>query len=179
MAAQLDPGFLVAWVRAEVEDQPGLFDALCTRAQDDGLNEEEAEVDVAGQLAERRGLLDALERAAGELWLSEVREARGATEKLERSGPACVAWLRASPGAASRLELLSKALLADPGKSIAELDGTARWTTTDRCAGTSTNVAKGSLTLRERRGGRRLGVVRAGHERLVRARLFRNGGAGA
>ena len=86
MAAQLDPGFLVAWVRAEVEDEPGLFDALCSRAQDDGLSEEEAELDVAGQLAERRGLLDALERAAGDLWLSEVREARGATEKLERSG---------------------------------------------------------------------------------------------
>src|SRR5439155_10673731 len=105
MAAQLDPAFLVAWVRAEIEAEPGLFDALCSRAQADGLTEGEAEVDVAGQLAERRGLLDALERAAGDLWLSEVREARGATEKLERSDrAACVAWLRATPGAAGRLE---------------------------------------------------------------------------
>ena len=99
MAAQLDPAFLVQWVRAEVED-------------------------VAGQLAERRGLLDALERAAGDLWLSEVREARGATEKLERSGgAACVAWLRATPGAAARLERLARALAGEPGRAVAELAG--------------------------------------------------------
>ncbi len=123
MAAQLDPAFLVAWVRAEVEGEPGLFDALCSRAQNDGLTEEEAEVDVAGQLAERRGLLDALERAAGDLWLSEVREARGATEKLERSGRACVAWLRATPGAPARLERLARALSGEPGRAVAELSG--------------------------------------------------------
>ncbi|TMA41775.1 MAG: hypothetical protein E6J82_11270 [Deltaproteobacteria bacterium] len=124
MAAQLDPAFLVQWVRAEVEDEPGLFEALCSRAQADGLTEEEAEVDVAGQLAERRGLLDALERAAGDLWLSEVREARGATEKLERSGSAaCVAWLRATPGAAARLERLARALAGEPGRAVAELAG--------------------------------------------------------
>ena len=35
MAAQLDPAFLVQWVRAEVEDEPGLFEALCSRAQAD------------------------------------------------------------------------------------------------------------------------------------------------
>jgi hypothetical protein len=121
MAAQIDPGFLVAWVRAELPHEP--FDQLLQRALDDGLTEEEGELDIAGQLAERRGLFDSLDRAAGDLWLSEVREARGATEKLEKSGPACVAWLRASPGAASRLEILAKALIADPGKSIAELDG--------------------------------------------------------
>ena len=124
MAAQLNPAFLVQWVRAEVEDEPGLFEALCSRAQADGLTEEEAEVDVAGQLAERRGLLDALERAAGDLWLSEVREARGATEKLERSGSAaCVAWLRATPGAAGRLERLARALAGEPGRAVAELAG--------------------------------------------------------
>jgi len=124
MAAQLDPAFLVQWVRAEVEDEPGLFEALCSRAQADGLTEEEAEVDVAGQLAERRGLLDALERAAGDLWLSEVREARGATEKLERSGSAaCVAWLRATPAAAARLERLARALAGEPGRAVAELAG--------------------------------------------------------
>ena len=124
MAAQLDPAFLVTWVRAELGRDSVLFDALCIRAQDDGLSEEEAEVDVAGQLAERRGLLDALERAAGELWLSEVREARGATEKLERSGrTACVAWLRATHGAAARLERMARTLAGEPGRAVAELAG--------------------------------------------------------
>jgi len=122
MAAQLEPNFLVPWVRAELADDSALFDALCRRAQDDGLTEEEAELDVAGQLAERRGLLDALEKAAGDLWLSEVREARGATERLERSGEAaCIAWLRASAGAAARLQRLALALLAEPGRRVAEL----------------------------------------------------------
>ena len=121
MAAHLDPAFLVSWVRAELGEDP-VFDSLCARAQVDGLSEEEAELDVAGQLAERRGLLDALERAAGDLWLSEVREARGATEKLERAaGTSCVAWLRATPGAALRLEQLARALSGEPGRSIAEL----------------------------------------------------------
>jgi hypothetical protein len=111
-------------VRAELAQsgEEPLFDSLCARAQDDGLAEEEAEVDVAGQLAERRGLLDGLEKAAGELWLAEVREARGAAEKLERSAHlACVAWLRATAGAAQRLATLAGALAADPGKSVAEL----------------------------------------------------------
>ena len=121
MSAQLDPAFLVPWVRSELADD-ALFDALCLRAQDDGLGEEEAELDVAGQLAERRGLLEALERAAGDLWLSEVREARGATERLERSAAmACIAWLRATPGAAARLQRLAQALLAEPGRTVAEL----------------------------------------------------------
>jgi hypothetical protein len=124
MAAQLDPSFLVAWVRAELGPDSALFDALSARAQEDGLSEAEAELDVAGQLAERRGLLDALERAAGDLWLSEVREARGATEKLERSGPlACIAWLRATAGAAERLEHLARALSDEPGRAVAELAG--------------------------------------------------------
>jgi hypothetical protein len=122
MAAQLEPAFLVAWVRAELAGEGALFDALCARAQEDGLSEEEAELDVAGQLAERRGLLDALERAAGDLWLSEVREARGASETLERSaGPACIAWLRATPGAAARLQRLALALESEPGRTRAEL----------------------------------------------------------
>ena len=123
MAARIDPAFLVAWVRAELEEEAGLFDALCARAQQDGLSEEEAELDVAGQLAERRGLLSALETAAGDLWLSEVREARGGAERLQRAGPACLAWLRASPGAAARLATLSQALVAEPGKSVAVLHG--------------------------------------------------------
>jgi hypothetical protein len=124
MGAQIDPAFLVPWVRAELGSESSLFDALCARAQDDGLTEDEAEVDVAGQLAERRGLLDGLERAAGDLWLSEVRETRGATERLERSGSAaCIAWLRATPGAAARLGRLARALADEPGKAIAELAG--------------------------------------------------------
>jgi hypothetical protein len=123
MAAQLDPTFLAAWVRAEMESagETAVFEALCTRAEGDGLDRDEAELDVAGQLAERRGLLDALEKAAGDLWLAEVREARGAAEKLERAGPSCVAWLRATPGAADRLQLLSQALSQEPGKTVAEL----------------------------------------------------------
>ena len=106
---QVDPGFLVAWVRAEVGPE---LDAWVSRAMQDDLTEEEAELDAAGQLAERRGLLDALEKAAGELWLSEVREARGRAEMLEKSGPSCVAWLRATPGAARRLAQLASALAA-------------------------------------------------------------------
>jgi len=126
MAAQIDPSFLVAWVRAELEasGDAAAFESLRARAEGDGLGEEEAELDVAGQLAERRGLLNALENAAGGLWLAEVREARGAAEKLERSsGAACVAWLRATPGAVQRLAQLSDALCAEPGKSVAELAG--------------------------------------------------------
>ena len=124
MAAQIDPPFLVAWVRAELEamGEAALFASLVRRAQEDELTEEEAELDVAGQLAERRGLLDALEKAAGELWLHEVREARGRAERLERSGNACVAWLQATTGAAQRLAQLSMALQAEPGKSVVELE---------------------------------------------------------
>ena len=126
MSAQVDPLFLVAWVRDELvaAGESTLLDSLAARAEGDGLDREEAELDAAGQIAERRGLLDGLERAAGDLWLSEVREARGIAERLERSsGSACVAWLQATSGAALRLETLSRALMAEPGKSVAELDG--------------------------------------------------------
>lgn len=123
MAAQLEAQFLVAWVRAELEaaGEGTLLDSLAARARADGLDEEEAELDAAGQIAERRGLLDALETAAGASWLSEVREARGASERLERAGPACVAFLRATAGAVARLGQLAEALAADPGKTVAEL----------------------------------------------------------
>lgn len=117
---QVDPAFLVAWVRAECGSE---LDALVARAMQEDLTEEEAELDAAGQLAERRGLFAALDTAAGELWLAEVREARGRAEMLERSGPSCVAWLRATPGAADRLSRLARALIAEPGKSVSELDG--------------------------------------------------------
>ena len=124
MAAQIEPGFLVAWVRAELAatgEEP-LMDALAARALQDGLDEEEAQLDVAGQLAERRGLLNALETAVGDLWLAEVREARGASERLEKAGPSCIAFLRATPGAAARLASLAQALLLEPGKTFAELN---------------------------------------------------------
>ena len=117
---QVDPAFLVAWVRAEAGPE---LDALVARGVQDELTEDEAELDAAGQLAERRGLLDALDKAAGELWLAEVREARGRAEILEKTGPSCVAWLRATAGAAQRLAMLARALVAEPGKTVAELDG--------------------------------------------------------
>jgi len=125
MAAQFEPGFLVTWVRAELEaaGETAIFGSLVERAQQDQLTEEEAELDVAGQLAERRGLFDALEKAAGDLWLHEVRETRGRPERLERSGQACVVWLQATAGAAQRLSQLAQALSAEPGKSSVELEG--------------------------------------------------------
>jgi hypothetical protein len=126
MPAQVEPSFLVTWVRAELAaaGEAALFASLVQRALEDDLTEEEAELDVAGQLGERRGLLDALEKAAGPLWLHEVREARGLSEKMERSsGASCIAWLRATEGAAERLAQLARALQAEPGKSVAELDG--------------------------------------------------------
>src|ERR1700738_5711589 len=88
MPAQIDPLFLTAWVRAELEaaGEPRLLAAVVSRAMQDGLDEDEAELDAAGQLAERWRLLDALERASGELWLAEGREARGQGERLARSG---------------------------------------------------------------------------------------------
>ena len=123
MGARIDPAFLVTWVRDELSGDAALFDALCARARQDGLTEEDAELEVAGQLAERRGLLSWLETAAGDLWLSEVREARGGAERLERVGPACVAWLRATKGAADRLASLAAALAAEPGKALVESPG--------------------------------------------------------
>jgi len=102
--ALLDPGFLVPWVRAEMEalGEASSFDAHAARAQRDGLDPDEAELDAAGDLAARRGLIAALEGAAAPLWLTEVREARGLSERLERNGPSCTAWLRATAGAAQR-----------------------------------------------------------------------------
>ena len=109
--AQIDPSFLVPWVRAELEalgELPSLH-AQAAREQEDGLDPDEAELDAAGDLATRRGLLTALETAATPLWLAEVREARGLAERLERTGPSCIAWLRATAGAAQRLGRLAQA----------------------------------------------------------------------
>jgi hypothetical protein len=124
MAAQLEPHFLVDWVRGELEaaGNESRLGPLVERAVAEGLTEEEGELDACGQIAERSGWLDALERATGELVLAEVREVRGASERLERSGGgAVVAFLRATPGAVLRLGQLAAALAAAPGASVAEL----------------------------------------------------------
>jgi hypothetical protein len=123
--ARVDPTFLVPWVRAELEaaGEAAALDAHAARAQADGLDADEAELDAASDLAARRGLLAALEGAAAPLWLSEVREARGLAERVERDGPSCVAWLRATAGAAHRLAQLVGTLVEDPGSAVAELAG--------------------------------------------------------
>lgn len=125
MTAPVDPAFLVPWVRAELEalGEASALDAQAARAQQDGLDPDEAELDAASDLAARRGLLAALEGAAAPLWLAEVREARGLAERVERSGPSCVAWLRANAGAAHRLRQLVATLVADPRAAVAELAG--------------------------------------------------------
>jgi hypothetical protein len=123
--ARLDPAFLVPWVRAELEalGDGRALDAHVARGQADGLDPDEAELDAAADLGARRGLVAALEGAAAPLWLEEVREARGLSERVERSGPSCVVWLRATPGAAHRLAQLVAALVQDPRSAVAELAG--------------------------------------------------------
>jgi len=123
MGAQLEPHFLVNWVRAELEAEgnESRLAPMVERAVAEGLTEEEGELDACGQIAERHGWLDALERASGDLILAEVREVRGA-ERLERSsGGAAVAFLRAAPGAVQRLGQLAVALASDPKATVAEL----------------------------------------------------------
>jgi len=123
--ARLDPAFLVPWVRAELEalGEAAALDAHAARAQQDGLDPDEAELDAAEGLALRRGFSAALDGAAAPLWLAEVREARGLSERIERSGPSCVAWLRATPGAAQRLARLVAVLVENPRSAAAELAG--------------------------------------------------------
>jgi hypothetical protein len=125
MTAPVDPAFLVPWVRAELEalGEANALDARAARGQEDGLDPDEAELDAASDLAARRGLLAALEGAAAPFWLAEVREARGLAERVERSGPSCVVWLRATAGAAHRLRQLVATLVADPRAAVAELAG--------------------------------------------------------
>lgn len=124
MPAQIDPLFLPAWVRAELDAKGELkkLAPLLARAQSEGLDEDEAELDATGQIAERHGWLDVLERATGDLWLQEVREARGASERLERGAQgAVIAFLFPTAGAAGRLARLSAALAAAPDAKVAEL----------------------------------------------------------
>jgi len=112
-------------VRAELEalGELAALHAHIARGQEDGLDPDEAELDAAGDLAARRGLLVALETAAAPLWLAEVREARGLAERLERAGPSCIAWLRATAGAGQRLAQLAAALQSEPGARVSELSG--------------------------------------------------------
>ena len=123
--ARIDPAFLVPWVRAELEalGEAAALDAHAARAQEDGLDPDEAELDAAADLAARRRLITALESAAVPLWLAEVREARGLAERVEKNGPSCVATLRATAGAAHRLAQLVATLLEDPAAAVAELTG--------------------------------------------------------
>ena len=123
--ARIEPEFLVPWVRAELEamGEAAALDAHAARAQEDGLDPDEAELDAAADLAARRGLIATLEGAAAPLWLGELREARGLTERVERNGPSCVASLRATAGAAHRLAQLVATLVDHPGEAFAELPG--------------------------------------------------------
>ena len=132
MTVALDPDFLTGWVQAELEAE-GEPSALAARAAMDaelGLDEDEARAEAAGALAEKRGLQARMEEAAASLGAVQVREARGAAERLERTEPklfagppACVAWLRAAPGAAGRLAALAEKLLAQPGVLFVEIEG--------------------------------------------------------
>lgn len=125
MPAQIDPVFLPLWVRAELEAKGELkkLAPLLARAREEGLDDDEAELDATGQIAERHGWLDGLERATGEhLWLQEVREARGASERLERGAQgAVIAFLFATAGATGRLAKLAAALEAAPEAKVSEL----------------------------------------------------------
>ena len=128
---RVDPEFLVAWVQAELE-AAGESTALESRAalEADELGDDEARAEAAAALAEKRGLLRALEEAADGLGPVEVRESRGGSDRLERGEPklfagppACTAWLRAAPGAALRLRQLAEGLLKTPAAQTAELEG--------------------------------------------------------
>jgi hypothetical protein len=137
MAARPEPGFLAAWIRAELQErgEDHDFEALVTRAEADGLDRDDAEADAAAELAERRGFLGALEAAAEGLGEVDVREARAASEWIERPlrpegqhdlfgelAPAsCTAFLRPAPGAAGRLAALARQLAESPDLTRAEL----------------------------------------------------------
>jgi hypothetical protein len=139
MTVRIDPDFLVSWVREELRKsgEASLFDGLAARAAQDGLAEEEAEIEAAEEIADRRGLRFALLEAALGLEEVHVREARGGIEWIERAlrsegqrdlfgelaPPCCTAFLRTAPGAAQRLRTLSRLLLEEPAASRAELPG--------------------------------------------------------
>jgi len=139
MTIRIDPDFLVRWVREELSrtgDEP-LLDGIAARGAEDGLAEDEAELEAAEEIAARRGLRFALLDAAAGLGEVDVREARGGIEWIERAlrpegqrdlfgelAPSnCTAFLRSAPGAAQRLRALARLLLDELGASRAELPG--------------------------------------------------------
>src|SRR4051794_11185005 len=135
MTVRIDPDFLVRWVREElhVSGEVSLLDRLHARAAQDGLAEDEAEIEAAEEIADRRGLRFALLEAALGLDEVHVREARGGVEWIERalrpegqrdlfgelSPPCCTAFLRSASGAAQRLRTLARLLLEEPAASRA------------------------------------------------------------
>jgi hypothetical protein len=139
MTVRIDPDFLVRWVREELQGrgEASLFDGLAARSAADGLDEDEAEVEAAEELAGRRGLRVAMLDAAVGLDEVQVREARGGVEWIERalrpegqrdlfgelSPSSCTAFLCSTAGAAERLRTLARRLLDEPHASRAELPG--------------------------------------------------------
>jgi hypothetical protein len=137
MPAHPDPSFLSIWVRAELSARGEAhdLDALAARAEADGLDPDDAELDAARELAGRRGLLAALDEAAADLGEVQVREARSGFEWVERplrpegqhdlfgelSPASCTAFLRAEAGAAARLAQLARQLAEAPDATRAEL----------------------------------------------------------
>jgi len=139
MTMRIDPDFLVRWVREELEQtgEAAVLDALAARGTADGLDEDEAELEAAEELADRRGLRVALLDAAVGLDEVQIREARGGIEWIERalrpegqrdlfgelSPSSCTAFLRGGAGAAERLRTLARLLREEPHASRAELPG--------------------------------------------------------
>jgi len=139
MTVRIDPDFLVRWVREELEESGEAFvlDGLAARGISDGLDEDEAELEAAEELADRRGFRVALLDAAMGLDEVQIREARGGIEWIERalrpegqrdlfgelSPSSCTAFLRSGAGAAERLRTLARLLREEPHASRAELPG--------------------------------------------------------
>jgi hypothetical protein len=139
MTVRIDPDFLVRWVREELQrtGEASLLDGLAARGAADGLDEDEAELEAAEELADRRGLRVALLDAAVGLDEVQIREARGGAEWIERplrpegqgdlfgelSPSSCTAFLRSAAGAADRLQTLARLLLDEPHASRVELPG--------------------------------------------------------
>jgi hypothetical protein len=139
MTVRIDPDFLVRWVREELQrmGEPSVLDGLAARGAADGLDEDEAELEAAEELADRRGLRVALLDAAVGLDEVQIREARGGIEWIERalrpegqrdlfgelSPSSCTAFLCSTAGAAERLRTLARLLLDEPHASRAELPG--------------------------------------------------------
>jgi len=139
MTVRIDPDFLVRWVREELSraGEVSVLHRLVARGAEDGLADDEAELEAAEEIADRRGLRFALLDAALGLGEVDVREARGGIEWIERalrpegqrdlfgelSPSNCTAFLHSAPGAAQRLRTLARLLLDEPGASRAELPG--------------------------------------------------------